>query len=114
MTVRVVRILEYYYDNLGQANADMRRWQVPASGEKQFGMGNQRYPLEIVRSSVLGPQQLSTANTADFHDAPIGSAVPQAWEPGTTADDFAYRQSVRAHGELAGVEGSEGFQEGRV
>lgn len=125
--------MEYYYADLGQANADMRRWQVPATGERQFGTGTPGAPLEIVRSSVLGPQQLSAENTLNWQDAPIDSAVPQAWEPQTTRDDFDYRQQVRKHealtaqgsaggfqelrsdpNRITGVENQQGFQEGRI
>ena len=54
MTVRVLRIMEYEYTTLEQANADMARWQVPPTGDKKFG------PLAPnIRSSVMLPQEVS-------------------------------------------------------
>ena len=50
MTVRVVRIMEYHYETLDQANKDMANWQVPAVGDKKFST---KGPL--VKSTVLLP-----------------------------------------------------------
>lgn len=42
--------MEYEYETLEQANADMARWQVPAVGDKQFGTLG-----PLVKSTVLLP-----------------------------------------------------------
>jgi hypothetical protein len=42
--------MEYEYETLEQANADMSRWQVPAVGEKKFGP-----KAALIKSTVLLP-----------------------------------------------------------
>lgn len=36
MTVRVVRVIEYVYDNYAEAEKDMSLWNAPANGVKRF------------------------------------------------------------------------------
>lgn len=48
--IRVVRVMEYEYDTLEQANKDMANWQVPAVGDKKFGTLG-----PLVKSTVLLP-----------------------------------------------------------
>lgn len=48
--IRVLRVMEYEYDTLEQANADMARWQVPAVGSKKFGP-----KAALIKSTVLLP-----------------------------------------------------------
>lgn len=52
--VRVLRLLEYTYENQELADADMARWGTPANGTRTGLAGQQ-----VIRSSVIvdfGPQ----------------------------------------------------------
>ncbi len=52
--IRVLRVMEYEYETIEAANADMARWQVPPTGDKKFG------PLApMIRSSVMLPQAVT-------------------------------------------------------
>lgn len=68
MTIRVVRIMEYEYETLEQANLDMSRWQVPAVGAKKFGPpvaeGTTRFG-PMIRSTVLLPDYETTKARTD-------------------------------------------------
>lgn len=55
MTVRVVRIMEYEYETLEQANLDMSRWHVPPTGDKKFGP-----PVSDPETGKFGPLIRST------------------------------------------------------
>jgi hypothetical protein len=57
--VRVVRILEYEYRSLEEAEADMLHWQVPAVGAKVFS------PIETVRSAVIMPHFIREVDETD-------------------------------------------------
>lgn len=46
--IRVLRLLEYSYENYEQAELDMRQWTIPAFGSKAFGK-------KTVYSAILPP-----------------------------------------------------------
>lgn len=52
--VRVVRIMEYEYESLEAANADMAHWQVPPQGSHTFGPTG-----HLIRSTIMLPHEHS-------------------------------------------------------
>jgi hypothetical protein len=46
--IRVLRILEYNYPDYEEAEEDMKNWQTPAWGPKQFGD-------KVIYSAILPP-----------------------------------------------------------
>lgn len=45
--IRVLRILEYVYEDYETMEADMGRWQIPATGHRHFGL------KETIRSAII-------------------------------------------------------------
>lgn len=40
MAYRVLRLMEYVFDDVEQADENMKHWAVPANGAKEFRTGN--------------------------------------------------------------------------
>jgi hypothetical protein len=50
--IRVLRVMEYWYEDLEAANADMALWHVPPTGDKKFGPAT-----ALIKSTVMLPQE---------------------------------------------------------
>jgi hypothetical protein len=55
--IRVLRLIQYEYDDVEQMEADMARWQLPANGSYQVG-ANRRHrsatlPLEVLDADII-------------------------------------------------------------
>lgn len=65
--IRILRMLEYVYDNYEQAEEDMRHWGVPAFG--CFAISN---TSKIIYSAILPPttELIREKNEEASHDEP--------------------------------------------
>lgn len=58
--IKVLRLLEYEFDDYEVAEANMANWAVPANGIKNFGRGGRS---RVVRSTILiSPEKESNGN----------------------------------------------------
>lgn len=61
--IRVLRLLEYVYEDFEAAEADQARWYVPATGVRSIGLGKGN----TIRSAVLPETTL----------VPVAQEVPE-------------------------------------
>lgn len=67
--IRVLRLIEYEYNDTKMAENDMSRWQHPAIGSRVYGIG------KVVRSTVL--QNLDfDSDDSELEDHDIGEDTP--------------------------------------
>lgn len=72
MTVRVLRMIEYVYEDLEGAVEDMGRWGVPPIGPRPaLWFRGQTYPM--IQSTIIGPLPGDLNGSAlDVPDAVLG------------------------------------------
>lgn len=65
--IRIIRVMEYYYDSIEEFNRDCERWHVPPQGEVRHDKGARR-----IRSTVMLPDEVPLPSVNEDDSKPTG------------------------------------------
>lgn len=70
MVVRVLRVMEYTYETVERATADMSRWVVQGEYRPSFDMKivSRSFPLEVDSDATFDPGRIFDKNMEEFAD----------------------------------------------